>query len=118
MGALSAAGSLLRIPFFPVPLTLQFFFALMAGLTLGKSWGALSQLMYLLAGLAGLPVFAGGGGPGYVLQPTFGFLLGLIPAAWCAGQLSGAGRGVLPSRLWSVPGHASMPWGFPGCIFL
>ena len=49
---------------------------------------ALSQLVYVALGLLGLPIFAVGGGPGYLLQPSFGFLLGLIPAAWVAGRLS------------------------------
>ena len=42
-----------------------------------------------MIGLVGLPVFTMGGGPGYVLQPSFGFLLGLIPAAWVVGVLAG-----------------------------
>lgn len=85
--ALTAAGAFLRIPAPAAPVTLQFFFTLSAGLLLGPKWGAASQLLYLLTGLLGLPVFALGGGFSYVLQPGFGFLLGLIPAAAVAGLL-------------------------------
>lgn len=69
-------------------ITLQFFFTAMAGCLLGSGCGALSQLIYVLLGLLGLPIFTAGGGFSYVLHPTFGFLLGLIPAAWVIGRLA------------------------------
>ena len=77
--ALTAVGAFLKIPAGAVPFTLQILFTFLAGILLGPGWGALSQLIYVLLGLAGVPLFTGGGGLGYVLQPTFGFLLGLIP---------------------------------------
>ena len=46
-------------------------------------------------GLVGLPIFTSGGGPGYVFQPSFGFLLGLIPCAWVIGYLSRKRDGAL-----------------------
>jgi biotin transport system substrate-specific component len=76
--ALTAVGAFLKIPFYPVPFTLQTFFTALAGLVLLPRWAALSQIVYLLTGLLGLPVFANGGGIGYVLQPTFGYLM-LLP---------------------------------------
>ena len=84
--ALTAIGAFLQIPTGTVPITLQFLFTALAGLLLGWKWGAISQLLYVGIGLLGLPVFTQGGGIGYVLQPSFGFLLGLIPAA--AGYLT------------------------------
>lgn len=63
-------------------------FAAMAGVLLGPGGGALSQGVYVALGLVGLPIFTAGGGFGYVLQPSFGFLLGLIPAAAVIGGLS------------------------------
>ena len=60
----------------------------MAGTLLGKKYGALSQAVYVLLGLVGVPIFALGGGFSYVFQPTFGFLLGLIPSAWVIGSLA------------------------------
>lgn len=86
--ALTAVGAFLRIPIGPVPISLQFLFTAMAGILLGRSYGALSQLVYVLLGLVGLPIFTAGGGFGYVFQPSFGFLLGLIPCAWVIGFLS------------------------------
>lgn len=85
--ALTAAGAFVRIPAPGAPVTLQFFFTLTAGLLLGAKWGAVSQLLYVAIGLIGLPVFSLGGGLSYVLQPSFGFVLGLIPAALVAGLL-------------------------------
>lgn len=85
--ALTAAGAFFRIPTPWSAYTLQILFVCMAGLLLGPKYGALSQLVYLLLGLAGLPVFSGGGGPAYVLHPTFGFLLGYLAAAFLIGFL-------------------------------
>ena len=86
--ALTAVGAFLQVPVGPVPITLQFLFTAMAGILLGRRYGALSQLIYVALGLVGLPVFTRGGGLGYVFQPSFGFLLGLIPCAWVIGFLS------------------------------
>lgn len=89
--ALTAAGAFLRVPVGASSFTLQFLFTALAGILLGPRYGALSQAAYVLLGLAGLPIFTMGGGPGYVLQPTCGFLFGLIPAAWVTGVLAGRG---------------------------
>ena len=86
--ALTAVGAFLKIPFPLSAITLQFFFTAMAGTLLGKKYGALSQAVYVLLGLVGVPIFALGGGFSYIFQPTFGFLLGLIPAAWVIGSLA------------------------------
>ena len=86
--ALTAVGAFLKIPLGPSAITLQFFFTAMAGCLLGSGCGALSQLIYVALGLLGLPVFTAGGGFSYVLQPTFGFLLGLIPSAFVIGKLA------------------------------
>lgn len=85
--ALTAIGAFLRFPLGAMAFTLQFFFTAMAGLLLGPVYGAASQAVYVALGLVGLPLFTLGGGPGYVFQPSFGFLLGLIPAAWVIGRL-------------------------------
>ena len=85
---LTAVGAFLRIPLGVSSITLQFLFTAMAGVLLGPACGALSQGVYVALGLIGLPIFTAGGGFGYVLQPTFGFLLGLIPAAAIIGAIS------------------------------
>lgn len=88
LAALTAAGAFIRIPLGVSSITLQFLFTAMAGVLLGAGGGALSQGVYVALGLLGLPIFTTGGGLGYVLQPTFGFLLGLIPAAAVIGALT------------------------------
>lgn len=96
--ALIAIGAFLQVP---VPymdyFTLQFFFVVLAGMLLGPKLGALSVTVYVALGLAGVPIFAAGGGVGYVLRPSFGYLLGFIAAAFAAGaalpRLKGRGYG-------------------------
>jgi len=80
--ALTVVGGLIRVPLPPVPFTLQSMMVLLAGGLLPPASAAACQAIFLLVGLAGLPVFALGGGPGYVLQPTFGYLLAFPLAAW------------------------------------
>ena len=86
--ALTAVGAFIRFPLGTMSVTLQFMFTAMAGVLLGAKWGAVSQAVYVVLGLVGLPVFTMGGGIGYVMQPSFGFLLGLIPTAWVIGRLT------------------------------
>lgn len=95
--ALTAAGAFLRLPLGVVSVTAQFLITAMAGAILGGKWGAVSQAVYVALGLLGLPIFTMGGGFGYVLQPTFGFLLGLIPAAYLIGRI--AGEHTTPRRM-------------------
>jgi|SRR5690606_5209156 len=91
--ALVLAGTALvallaKVSFFigPIPITGQTLGVIVVGAALGARRGAASLTTYLLVGLAGLPVFAGPvAGPGYVLSPSFGFILGFIPAAFVAG---------------------------------
>ena len=85
---MTAVGAFIKIPIPYVPFTMQFFFSSLSGLVLGARNGALSQLLYLLIGLIGIPVFSNGGGPQYIFQPTFGYLLGLILAAYTIGKLT------------------------------
>ncbi len=84
---LAVIGALVRIPFKPVPFTLQAVFAVLAGLTIGGTDGAYSQLAYAVFGILGVPVFTAGGGYAYVLEPTFGYVIGLIMGAYVAGVI-------------------------------
>jgi len=87
--ALIACGAFISIPIGPVPIVLQNMFVLLAGLILGPIWGIGCVGVYLLIGLAGLPVFAGGtAGMGKLFGPTGGYLLGYLPAVWATGFLS------------------------------
>lgn len=86
--ALIALGAFIRIPVPVCPFTLQLLFTTLAGLILGSRNGALAVALYVLLGLAGVPVFTEGGGPSYIFQPTFGYLIGFIAGAWVTGRLS------------------------------
>ena len=88
MAALTAVGAFLRIPLPHVPITLQLPIVCAAGIWLGPRAGAASQAVYLTAGLLGFPIFAHGGGPHYVLEPSFGYLVGFAPAAFAIGLLA------------------------------
>ncbi len=97
--ALTAIGAWIRIPIQPVPITFQVFFALLAGAILGAWLGALSQLIYILLGCIGLPVFAGGSsGLGVLFGPTGGYLFGFVIGAYLIGGMVGIRQN--PGYLW------------------
>ncbi|OFW53306.1 MAG: BioY family transporter [Actinobacteria bacterium RBG_13_35_12] len=86
--ALTAVGAFISIPIYPVPLTLQTLFTLLAAMTLGSIMGASSQIIYVLLGVVGLPVFAGfKAGIGILFGPTGGFLFGFIISAYVIGKI-------------------------------
>lgn len=71
-----------------VPITLQTFFAILAGLILGSRLGAISMTVYMFIGLAGAPVFARfSGGFGSIISPTFGFIVSFILVAYVVGKI-------------------------------
>lgn len=84
---LIAAGAFIRIPIPVVPFTLQFLFTMMAGLLLGGRPGAASVGVYIILGLAGMPVFAEGGGIWYLAKPSFGYILGFCLASFVTGSI-------------------------------
>ncbi len=86
--ALMAVGAFLKIPLPPVAFTMQIFFAIFSGLILGSKLALASQVIYIALGLAGVPVFTGGGGLSYVFSPSFGYLVGFAAAAFVVGLIS------------------------------
>lgn len=104
--ALTVIGAYLRIPTPWSSFTLQILFVCMAGLLLGPKYGAASQIIYVALGLIGLPIFSGGGGPGYVFHPTFGFLLGYIAAAFVIGLICRRGAALQRMAIACVAGLA------------
>ncbi len=87
--ALTAIGTFIRIPMQPVPFSLQTVFVMYSGLILGGRRAFAAMAVYILVGLLGAPIFANGAsGPGYVLSPSFGYLLGFMLAAYVIGKLS------------------------------
>jgi biotin transport system substrate-specific component len=71
-----------------VPVTLQTFFSILAGLILGKRLGGVAMFVYMLVGLIGIPIFAGiSGGLMVITRPSFGFILAFIMTAFLVGSL-------------------------------
>lgn len=104
VAALTAAFAQVTVPYplSPAPFTLQTVGVYLAGLVLGPVWGAFSLVLYLVVGVAGVPVFAGGGaGFGALVGPTGGYLVGFPVAAALTGGL--VHRRVHPRRLDGVP---------------
>jgi biotin transport system substrate-specific component len=91
----AAAQVSVQLPFTPVPFTLQPMVVLLGGAALGSRLGMASQVLYLLAGLAGLPVFAASSvlpqGPLRLLGPTGGYLMAYPFAAFVTGWLAERG---------------------------
>lgn len=84
--ALLVIGSAIALPIGPVPISLQSLVVLTIGITMGKRLGVMAVTVYVIAGLIGLPVFAGlKGGPQYIFAPTFGFIMAFILAAYIVG---------------------------------
>lgn len=78
-----------------VPITLQTFFAILAGLILGSRVGSIAMITYALVGLVGVPVFAKfGAGFSTLLSPTFGFILSFILVAYVVGKIVEKNRSV------------------------
>ena len=100
VAALTAAFAQVTVPypFSPAPFTLQTAGVYLAGLLLGPVWGAFALVLYLLVGVAGAPVFAGGSaGYGVLVGPTGGYLVSFPIAAALIGAL--VHRQVHPRRL-------------------
>jgi len=80
----------IKIPFYPVPMTMQTFIVLFLGISLGSKIGLLTVSLYLFEGIFGLPVFAGtpekGIGLVYFTGPTMGYLIGFLVAVYFAGS--------------------------------
>jgi len=80
-----------KIPFYPVPMTMQTFVVLFLGMSLGPKVGSATVALYLLEGIFGLPVFANspekGIGLVYFTGPTMGYLIGFLVATYLAGLL-------------------------------
>ncbi len=78
----------IKIPFYPVPMTMQTFVVLFLGVSLGYKIGLASVGLYLLEGIAGLPVFSNspekGVGIVYFTGPTMGYLIGFLIACYLA----------------------------------
>lgn len=105
LAALTAVSALVSVPLGPVPFTLQSLMVPLSGAVLGPAGGFFSQLVYLLLGFVGLPVFANfSSGIATLAQPSGGFLLSFPLAAAFAGWLTGALERRGRVRFWPLLG--------------
>ena len=82
----------IKIPFYPVPMTMQTFVVLFLGVSLGYKIGLASVGLYLLEGIVGLPVFSNSPEKGigliYFTGPTMGYLIGFLTASYLASKIN------------------------------
>ena len=113
--ALTAIGAFLGFKFVLASITLQFLFTAMAGVLLGRRYGALSQAVYVLLGLVGVPIFAQGGGFLPLYDESLPLPRLLLPPEVEARLPEGLDRGQLLSVLWRTgalrPGQVSVQLG-------
>ncbi|HDL89993.1 MAG TPA: biotin transporter BioY [Thermodesulforhabdus norvegica] len=118
--ALMSIGGYIYIPIGPVPIVLNNLFVLLAGLVLGPLYGGLSVILYLLLGIAGFPVFAGGkSGLAHIVGPTGGYLFGFLVGALLTGiisRLKPFGKDIISSTAAAICGGLAIY--VPGLIWL
>ena len=87
-----AVSAKIKIPFYPVPMTMQTLVVLLIGITFGWRLGVATIILYLFEGIIGLPVFSGtpekGIGLTYFFGPTFGYLIGFLITVFLAGKFN------------------------------
>lgn len=103
LGALVlTASAKISVPVWPVPVTLQTLAVAVLAAAFGWRVGVATVALYIAQGLAGLPVFATGGGPAYVFAPSFGFIVGWLPMAYIVGRAADLGVSNKPLPLFGV----------------
>ncbi len=80
-----------NVPGVPVPTNFQTLAVALIAASFGWRIGVATVMLYIAEGLAGLPVFTNGGGLGYLMSPTFGYILGFVPMAFVIGRAADAG---------------------------
>ncbi len=113
MAAIVAASSYMVVPIGPIPFSLQPVFVFLTGFLLGPVRGFFAMALYILAGVVGLPVFAGGGaGIGHLFGPTGGYLLGFLLSPLVTGQAR------VESRSSEVRWISGLFWGIIAIIMI
>lgn len=98
---LTAIGAGISIPLGQVPITMQSLFVILSGLILGANLGALSQIVYVVLGLIGLPIFAGfTGGLQSIMKPSFGFIIAFIFTAYIVGRIAYSESNLIKRKIW------------------
>lgn len=118
---LIALAAKINVPVWPVPVTLQGFAIAALAAAFGARIGVATVALYLLEGAMGLPVFATGGGLGYLVGPTGGFLLGFLVMAWIIGTAADRGASARPMTLFGamlVGDVVLLALGFAWLVFM
>lgn len=105
----------ISVPVWPVHITLQSMVVAILAAAFGWRIGVATIALYIVEGLSGLPVFSTGGGPGYVMSPSFGFIVGWLPMAYIVGRAADHGMSNRPFPLFlaMLVGNAvSFAFGF------
>ena len=104
--AVLAISAQLKVPFYPVPITMQTLVVMLIGFTFGARLGSYTVLLYLASGAIGAPVFAGGAGLAYMSGPTGGYLFGFLVAVYLIGYFTeqGYGRTFISTLLLALSG--------------
>jgi len=92
----------IQVPTWPVPVTLQTFAVALLAAAFGARIGVATVALYILEGISGLPVFASGGGPAYILGPTGGFIIGWLIMAYVIGRAADTGASSSAVRLFGA----------------
>jgi biotin transport system substrate-specific component len=118
--ALMCVSVFFSIPTPSMPVTLQTMMVFITGLVLGGKRGAAAMALYMLIGLAGLPVFSNmQGGLGFVLRPSFGFIIGFIAAAYLIGKLSSQSESYIRTTIACICGMLTIyAFGLPYMYFI
>ena len=100
--ALIAVGAFIKFPIGIVPVSMQCAFCILCALMLGAKDATIAVAIYLAMGLVGIPIFTAGGGFSYVLQPTFGYLMGYLFALPVGAIIARGVRNTSRPKLWRL----------------
>lgn len=100
--ALITAGAFIKFPIGIVPVAMQCAMCMLCALMLGAKDGTIAVAIYIFMGLIGIPIFTAGGGFGYVLQPTFGYLVGYLFAVPAGALVARGFKNTSRPKLWRL----------------
>jgi biotin transport system substrate-specific component len=100
--ALLTVAAKINVPVWPVHITLQSMVVAALAAAFGARIGVATVALYLVEGLSGLPVFSTGGGFGYVMSPSFGFIVGWLPMGYLIGRAADRGAAQRPLTMFAA----------------